>query len=228
MASSKNIKYQILEYKYVNSLIECIVEAETQEGSFLYNMRINKERLEQVFINFLKHEDLQIYNKILIGIDTSDDQVIAFVVGEDLQDVIKETNQKQEDKVIDQYCGIQKLVLSEMSEQFKLPGEMMIVDSYGVRRRFQELKIGQIILTKYLDHIESLGYLCLSGLCTSRACLHICKKLGGKVAKSLHPKELFCIDSSLCSMFKENIEIPIIYCKKYQMQQQQLINDQNQ
>ncbi|KAL4460436.1 hypothetical protein ABPG74_000187 [Tetrahymena malaccensis] len=226
MAQTLNISYQVLEYKYVDSLIECIVEAETQEGSFLSNMRINKQRLEQVFTNFLKQEDLQIYNKILIGVDTSNDQVVAFVVGEDLQDVIEETNQKQEDKVIDQYCGIQRLALSEMREQFKLTGQMMIVDSYGVRSRFQELKIGQIILTKYLDYIETLGYQCLSGLCTSRICLHICRKLGGKVGKSIHPKDLTCIDQSLCSMFKENIEIPIIYCRKYQIQQQQQENDQ--
>lgn len=82
-----------MEYKYLESLVDCIGEAEMQENAFLQKMDMNRSELENIFSQFL--QDKETYEGIIIAIDRSNhDRVVGYIVGEDLIDVLEEIKNK--------------------------------------------------------------------------------------------------------------------------------------
>ncbi|KAL4454714.1 hypothetical protein ABPG74_021919 [Tetrahymena malaccensis] len=204
MNSMPMITYQFLEEKYVESAIDCILETKIQNGSVGEAMQLTREQLEQSTRSMFQNQ--KIFENTYIAVDQSKENFVAgIVIFVEYYDYLDYLSTPSEDSQLD----MNRIVLLKASEtQIKFnynPGDFLVFMSFGVRKGYENQKIGHYILYKCYNQALNKGYCYLGGVIYNPKSGHICQKYGAKIVGVYSLQQMSDLNQNLTKFLQNDI-----------------------
>ncbi|KAL4464709.1 hypothetical protein ABPG74_011270 [Tetrahymena malaccensis] len=188
MKARNNIRFQVLEARYINSAVECLNEARNQPGSSNKGLgvtELNYSSEDSIFSYFPRSQLTTI-----VAIDTSKtDYVCGIYPSLDLPDYEKYLKLKTQDLLLGEKNKISLKIMEPLFALNQQNGKILMVLNIGVRQEYENQKIAQNLQSLFLDNAQRLGYLIAGGIASNPTTIHIFMKNGFQVLHSIDLSE---------------------------------------
>ncbi|EAS06869.2 transmembrane protein, putative (macronuclear) [Tetrahymena thermophila SB210] len=175
MLQSKNIKYQILETKYLQGAVDCLNQVTNQPGAFNFDLGVNYPSQNDQTHFFYQYPDT--FSTTIIALDTSkEDLVCGIFPGIDFCNYIQLLRKQSNNPLINQFNQIDLKLLEPLATLNFQKGEILMGINYGVRSQYEDQKIGQNLTKLFLINALGLGFSIAAGISYNPISFHIVSK----------------------------------------------------
>ncbi|EAS06870.1 hypothetical protein TTHERM_00725890 (macronuclear) [Tetrahymena thermophila SB210] len=189
MIQNKNIRYQILEPKYLQGAIDCLNQVRNQAGSINSDLGVNElANYDQSHI-FLQYPDT--CSTTIIALDTSkDDLVCGIFPGIDYCNYTQLLRKQSTNPLINERNQIILKLLEPLTALNFQKGEFLMGINYGVRSEYENQKIGQNLAKIFIINALGQGFSITAGVFYNPKSAHVISKQNGQIYSYLDLNKL--------------------------------------
>ncbi|KAL4426438.1 hypothetical protein ABPG74_012939 [Tetrahymena malaccensis] len=175
MLEIQNIKYQILEPKYLQGAVECLNQVRNQTGSSNGDLGIISRQNNDQSHLFQQYPDT--CSSTIIALDKSKgDFVCGIFPGIDFCDYTQLLRKESTNCLVNEKNYIFLKLLEPIMRLNFFKGEMLVGINFGVRPGYENQKIGQNLAKLFVVNALALGYSITSGIAYNPISAHIVSK----------------------------------------------------
>ncbi|KAL4507071.1 hypothetical protein ABPG72_001864 [Tetrahymena utriculariae] len=179
MLQTKNIRYQILEQKYLQGAIDCLNQVRNQPGSINSDLGVKELVNNEQSHIFLQYPDT--CSTTIIALDTSNgDYVCGIFPGIDFCNYTQLLRKTTSDPLINERNWIFLKLLEPLTALNFQKGEFLMGINYGVRSEYENQKIGQNLAKLFIINALGLGFSITAGVFYNPKSAHVISKQNGQ------------------------------------------------